>query len=306
MLRAFATLSFLASAAAFTRARTPFDASWRFHLGDLPGGPVCDASGFTQNYTGVQCMKQTQHPASSSLEDCANKCACDSTCLVYQFCSLPSCGLGGTGCWLGSNKSACTGEGAGWVSFGRDPPAPAPPVTPPCKAGACAVNYDDAAWRVVNTPHDFVVEGAPSPDADRGHGFLPWNISWYRKHFTVDAALQGAAIWLDFDGVYKNSDMWLNGVPLGHHTSGYTSFRWYIHNATNSDTGAPALLYGGADNVLAVRADALSEQEGWVRAGRLRAPRPPRARALIPPPPPQPSSLPCSFTRAAASRATCG
>ncbi len=68
-------------------------------------------------------------------------------------------------------------------------------------------------------------QGEFSPDADRGHGYLPFNISWYRKHFTVDASMKGQMIWLEFDGVYKNSDMWLNGAYLGHFTSGYVSFR---------------------------------------------------------------------------------
>lgn len=60
---------------------------------------------------------------------------------------------------------------------------------------------------------------------------------------------------MSFDGVYRNSDMWLNGVYLGHHNSGYTSFHYYLHNAS--------VVYGGGDNVLVVRADAFSAQEGW-------------------------------------------
>ena len=55
------------------------------------------------------------------------------------------------------------------------------------------------------------------------------------------------SIWIDFDGIYRNSDMWLNGEYLGNHQSGYTSFRWYIDQYT--------LNYGGGDNVLAVRVD---------------------------------------------------
>ena len=55
------------------------------------------------------------------------------------------------------------------------------------------------------------------------------------------------SIWIDFDGIYRNSDIWLNGQYLGNHQSGYTSFRWYIDQYT--------LNYGGGDNVLAVRVD---------------------------------------------------
>ena len=70
-------------------------------------------------------------------------------------------------------------------------------------------------------------------------------------------------MWIDFDGVYKNSDVWLNGAYLGHHTSGYVGFRYFLHNVT-----AAPLRYGkGEENVIAVRVDALSVQEGWFYEG---------------------------------------
>ena len=87
-------------------------------------------------------------------------------------------------------------------------------------------------------------------------------VSWYRKHVAINAA-PGAVVWVDFDGVYKNSDVWLNGAFLGHHRSGYMAFRYFLHNATRAD-GSLAFVAGGGDNVLAVRVDALSEQEGWL------------------------------------------
>lgn len=134
----------------------------------------------------------------------------------------------------------------------------------------CAEAFADAGWRSINTPHDFVVEGEYSKTNDMEHGFLPFNTSWYRKHFTLDAADQGSVVWVDFDGVYKNSDVWLNGVYLGHHTSGYVAFRYFLHNVTSADdaTNTPVLHFGeGRDNVLVVRVDALSVQEGWFYEG---------------------------------------
>jgi beta-galactosidase len=128
------------------------------------------------------------------------------------------------------------------------------------------VAFQDSAWRTVSTPHDFIVEGSPTPDADRGHGYLPFNRSWYRKHFTVPPAAQGQLISIEFDGVYRNSDVWLNGVYVGHFTSGYVSFRYWLHNVTAPNSTTPALLYG-SDNVLAVFVDALSAQEGWFYEG---------------------------------------
>jgi beta-galactosidase len=93
-------------------------------------------------------------------------------------------------------------------------------------------------------------------------GYLPFNYSWYRKTFAVDAAWAGQPVWIDFDGVYRASDYWLNGVYVGHWESGYAPFRWYIHNVS----GAP-LSVGGAPNVLAVRIDGVSHQEGWFYEG---------------------------------------
>ena len=87
----------------------------------------------------------------------------------------------------------------------------------------------------------------------------------------MDPAAQGDLVWLDFDGVYKNSHMWLNGAYLGHFVSGYVSFRYYLHNATFPNSTAPVLNYG-APNVLSVLVDALTEQEG---CASLRAPPPP-------------------------------
>jgi beta-galactosidase len=148
------------------------------------------------------------------------------------------------------------------------PTPPSPPATCTDASLPCAVAFADDKWRSVSTPHDFVVEGAYSPDNDAEHGFLPFNVSWYRKHFTIDASHAGSVVWIEFDGVYKNSDVWLNGVYLGHHTSGYVAFRYYLHNVTSADdaTNAPVLRFG-ANNVLSVRVDALSVQEGWFYEG---------------------------------------
>lgn len=79
--------------------------------------------------------------------------------------------------------------------------------------------------------------------------------------------MQGDLISVLFDGVYKNSDIWINGVYLGHFTSGYVSFRYWLHNATMPNSTTPVLNYGTTPNVLAVFVDALTEQEGWFYEG---------------------------------------
>ncbi|RYG49616.1 beta-galactosidase, partial [bacterium] len=85
--------------------------------------------------------------------------------------------------------------------------------------------FDDRKWRSVHLPHDYVVEGKFDPQGDISHGTQPKPIGWYRKTFTLPASQKGKAIWLDFDGAYRNSTVWLNGEKLGTEPSGYIGFR---------------------------------------------------------------------------------
>jgi beta-galactosidase len=91
------------------------------------------------------------------------------------------------------------------------------------------------------------------------HVRRPFDIGWYRKAFELPEDAAGKLVYLDFDGVYRAADFWLNGVWLGHHESGYAPFRWYIHNAT----GAILNMGPGSKNILSVHVDALHFQEGW-------------------------------------------
>jgi beta-galactosidase len=112
--------------------------------------------------------------------------------------------------------------------------------------------YDDSAWQSVNIPHDYIVEGAYDPKAEKQHGYLPVEQGWYRKKILIPATDQGRRLWLEFDGVYRDSQMWLNGHFLGRHASGYTSFCFDV-----SESAKP-----GTNNLLVVRVDP-TEFEGW-------------------------------------------
>ncbi len=117
--------------------------------------------------------------------------------------------------------------------------------------GADQPDFDDSRWREVDLPHDWSIEdlpGAYSPfDSNAINqvmgGFTTGGLGWYRKTFTVPANEKGKKAWLQFDGVYMNSDVWLNGELLGNHPYGYTSF-WY------DITGK---IKSGQENVLAVQ-----------------------------------------------------
>ena len=129
--------------------------------------------------------------------------------------------------------------------------------------GPASMSFSDASWRSVNLPHDWAVELPFDKRADMSHGFkaigeaFPQNsIAWYRRTFDLSKNDQGKRIWLQFDGVYRDCDVFVNGWIVGHHNSGYMSFRYDITDVAN---------YGGK-NVVAVRVDA-TQPEGWFYEG---------------------------------------
>ena len=119
--------------------------------------------------------------------------------------------------------------------------------------------YNDSSWQRVNIPHDYIVEGTFDPKADEAHGYLPVEPGWYRKSILVPAVDQGRRLWLEFDGVYRDSQMWLNGRFLGRHVSGYTSFRYDI-----TDVAIPA-----TNNLLVVRVDPTDFEGWWYEGGGI-------------------------------------
>jgi beta-galactosidase len=112
--------------------------------------------------------------------------------------------------------------------------------------GADKLEFDDSRWRELNLPHDWSVEGEFKEDAPTkgSGGYLPTGIGWYRKHFHLSSVQKDQTVWIEFDGVYMNSDAWLNGRHLGKHPYGYTSFYYDL---------TPFVKKG--ENVLAVRVD---------------------------------------------------
>ena len=110
-----------------------------------------------------------------------------------------------------------------------------------------STNMDDSGWRTLNLPHDWSIESDFSKDyqATPGGGALPGGIGWYRKTFTVDKANEGQKIYIDFDGVYWKSEVWINGVSVGKRPNGYISFRYDL---------TPYIKFGES-NVIAVRVD---------------------------------------------------
>src|SRR5690606_16884511 len=86
-----------------------------------------------------------------------------------------------------------------------------------------SADLDDTKWRKLNLPHDWSVEGTFSEDnpATVDGGALPGGIGWYRKTFTLPNKAKNKMIYIDFDGVYEKSDVWINGYHLGFRPNGY-------------------------------------------------------------------------------------
>ncbi|MFA5265225.1 MAG: beta-galactosidase GalA [Opitutaceae bacterium] len=139
--------------------------------------------------------------------------------------------------------------------------------TNPSKAGAsfgpASVTYGDASWREVNLPHDWAVELPFDPNADISHGYkalgeaYPQNsIGWYRRSFELPKSDAGKRIWLEFDGVFRDCTVFVNGWMVGRHESGYSSFRYDVTDVVEC----------GGRNVVTVRVDA-TQVEGWFYEG---------------------------------------
>ena len=143
-----------------------------------------------------------------------------------------------------------------------------------CNQGGARSLLDDSSWTPVELPHDFVVEGSFSSEMDPprskgeyqemweggdnrlNRGFLPQDVAWYRKHFDLPASDDGRRVYLEFDGAFRASRVFLNDFYVGDHMSGFTGFVYDVTDYLN---------YGGG-NLLSVRVDA-REPEGWYYEG---------------------------------------
>ncbi len=123
--------------------------------------------------------------------------------------------------------------------------------------------FDDSSWQKVSLPHDWAVDLPYSPEASHSHGYkcIGWkypenSVGWYRKHIEIPAEDKGKQFFIEFEGIYRDSEVFCNGFYLGGEQSGYASSVYTL---------TPYLNYGG-DNIIAVRCDA-SLEEGWYYEG---------------------------------------
>lgn len=134
-------------------------------------------------------------------------------------------------------------------------------------AGAELPGYDDSNWLTVDLPHDFSLMNLPGGDTDEqmgpfakhspggnDTGHVLGGTGWYRKTFTTDERDNGKTFVLHFDGVYMESEVWVNGQKIGVHKNGYTPFFYNITSMLNKP---------GQKNVIAVKADNIGKNSRW-------------------------------------------
>lgn len=115
-----------------------------------------------------------------------------------------------------------------------------------------AAKYGDAQWQRVHLPHDYGLDGKYDEKNARNHGYLSFDVGWYRKHLVIPASDKDRILRLDFDGVFRDAEVWLNGQSLGKHAGGYAPFSFDISK----------IAHPGQDNILVVRVDP-RQFEGW-------------------------------------------
>ncbi len=109
-------------------------------------------------------------------------------------------------------------------------------------------NYDDSKWRTISLPHDWSIEGRFSetnPATTQG-GALPGGIGWYRKTFTLPDSIKDKNVSIEFDGIYRNSEVWINEHYLGKRPNGYISFQYDL---------TPYIKVYPEKNIIAVKVD---------------------------------------------------
>ena len=129
--------------------------------------------------------------------------------------------------------------------------------------GPIMPDFDDSAWQKVSLPHDWVVDLPYSGDASHSHGYktVGWkypetSVGWYRKHVFIPEADRGKRILIEFEGIFRDSEVYCNGIYAGHERSGYASRTYDLTEYIDF----------GADNLITVRCDA-SLEEGWFYEG---------------------------------------
>lgn len=169
-----------------------FDLGWRTTVSTPPS---CDQ--YSAPLVDILCDKVTYYSNVTSADAC-QAVACTKSVPLWQFCDgISGCGV--VTCGVGVASQCRRKPGLGWIGAMRNasfsgPPASAPETQP---------GFDDSLWQIVDAPHDAMISGSYSRAEDPNWAFLPEQQYWYRKHFSLPQAWQGAAIVLEIEGASR-------------------------------------------------------------------------------------------------------
>lgn len=112
----------------------------------------------------------------------------------------------------------------------------------PAYADADEPRFDDSSWRSLDLPHDWSIEQAVVPEAGSNTGYFPGGLGWYRKTFTLPRSTAGKKVSLEFDGIYMDSEVYLNGTLVTAHPYGYTGFAVDLTPLAHTDGRTPNVV----------------------------------------------------------------
>ena len=124
--------------------------------------------------------------------------------------------------------------------------------------GAESLGFDDAGWNKVDVPHDWRISEEYNENNPRNNGYLPRGVGWYRKELDIKPNYSKCRIYLEFEGVFRNSTIWVNGNKAGSHLAGYTGFVLDITDLVDFNSGK---------NVMAVFVDNINRDPGTQGGG---------------------------------------
>ena len=197
----------------------------------------------------------------------ASSGVCETLCCLSSYCRGWVFELATGTCRLDTERvfSCDTVTKAATVGGTRSIPAPNPPLSTQ-DFQRMSQDFDDSKWQLVDAPHDSLISSEFSVNASLSQGSLPYGIAYYRKHFNLPSDWQGKGqTSVYFEGIFRSSYVYLNGVQIAFHESGYTSFSVRLDNVTGVKFGEGK----ENENVLAIRAQAFGGSGWWYEGGGL-------------------------------------
>lgn len=242
-----------------------FDFAWR-HLSipvDGIGRQYASCGTAFSPFENKTCTGVRHVSTFSTMDDCQAMCCLSRCCRAWMYdMTTGACSIDN------EREISCqrpTGAKINVVGGTRNTPGPLPPV-PEMDAVRLQYNFDDSEWEVINAPHDSLLDQHFSENASSSQGNLPYRVAFYRKHFNLPADWGSTGqVSVYFEGIFRSSFVYLNGVQVHFQESGYTSFAVRLDNVTGVKFGAGK----SNENVLAIRAQAFGGSGWWYEGGGL-------------------------------------